>query len=104
MKLCIFQDNDRCCRQPAVKSSEFCEEHHGLKCISCGEQAEHRCRRGVFEKCEHCGVVRIAHLCDAPLCWKDSCKEKHRKAAHGKEQKDLWEGFFSNLDRGQDAK
>lgn len=49
----------------------YCEEHKGVKCVICGEQATH--------KCYHTKVK----VCGAPLCDSDDCKERHYLKAHG---------------------
>ena len=50
------------CKNEADESG-FCEEHKGIKCVSCGAQATHECgETGQF-------------VCGAPLC--DDCEHTH---------------------------
>ena len=44
------------CKQDADDGSGFCEEHKGVNCSSCGEQADHTCSES--------GQL----VCGAPLC------------------------------------
>lgn len=48
------------CKNEAIEGSDFCKEHTGLKCSSCGEPATRECD-------ETMGLV-----CGAPLC--DNCE------------------------------
>lgn len=102
-KLCVFSSsNGNYCRKPVVEGSNFCGEHHGLKCVSCGKQAERRCSEEVYAKCGLCAVVRISRLCDELLCWKKSCESKHNLCVHSKEQKKLRKEFWEDETRSDD--
>ena len=50
------------CKEIAIDSTDFCEEHLGVLCCVCGKQATHACA-------ETGGFV-----CGAPLC--DNCEHK----------------------------
>ena len=45
------------CNKPTVEGSDYCEEHKGVECVSCGAQATHQCG-------ETMGLVCGYDLCD----------------------------------------
>lgn len=51
------------CGKPVEEGEEYCEEHLGLECDSCGNQATHSCYETMG-----------AFVCGAPLC--DDCEHK----------------------------
>lgn len=53
------------CGAPTVEDSHYCEEHTGLVCCVCGEQATHDCRE------------TFQFVCGFPLCDKEECRIKH---------------------------
>lgn len=56
------------CKKTAVDEFDFCEEHQGEKCSSCGAQATHTCdETGQF-------------VCGAPLC--DECTHNTHLEGH----------------------
>src|SRR5690554_1608481 len=55
------------CGKPTVENSDYCEEHLGMKCDSCGKQATHSCSE------------TFQFVCGAPLC--DDCE--HEIAPNG---------------------
>jgi len=59
---CKFRDNWKgVCENEALENKEYCEEHLGLECSSCGKQATHSCHETLTQ-----------FVCGAPLC--DDCE------------------------------
>jgi len=81
------------CDKPADESG-FCEEHKGVKCVSCGAQATHECpETGQFvcgaplcDDCEHTnytngtnGGIGFFKVSERPEGMKEHCKKSEQK-------------------------
>lgn len=53
------------CGEETVEGKDYCEEHLGIECSSCGKQATHSCSE------------TFQFVCGAPLC--DDCEHKIAK-------------------------
>jgi hypothetical protein len=54
------------CKNVEIEGSDYCQEHHGLKCAICGVQATHDCEETMG-----------SFVCGTKLCSNQECRDRH---------------------------